>query len=161
MKRKKSSPKKLLQIIQDISDKDLLSKNLVSLITKDIVLWTKWEEVVGEGMAKNATPHKFVNNVLTLKVSNSAWIQQLTYIKLDLINKLNQSLSLNIKDIIFKIGLEVTKGSEKRKSPPTLKDEELLFVEENIKVINDPEIRNSFKKLMISSLLQKRATNER
>ena len=164
MKRRKSNPKKLIQVINEISQKNEFfhkNRSLMSLMKKDVLLWIKWEEIVGDRLAKNASPHKLTNNILTIKVSNSAWIQQLSFIKLDLMNKLNENLSLTIKDIMFKVD---TSKREKPKNKPTdinLTEDDLLFVEENIKAIEDIETRNSFKKLMISSLLQQRTTNER
>ncbi|MEI7640490.1 MAG: DUF721 domain-containing protein [bacterium] len=69
--------------------------------TKTIdTLVEKWEELVGKTEAKNTLPYKVKDGVLFLAVENSIIMNELTYKKKDLINKINAFLKTEeIKEI--------------------------------------------------------------
>lgn len=68
-------------------------------------VWSLWDSVVGESIAKNAQPEAFKGKLLLVHVTNPIWIQQLQFFKKDIINKLNDVLGKElVKDIKFKIG---------------------------------------------------------
>ena len=63
-------------------------------------IFVRWNEVVGEEIAEHAQPQKVERAVLWLEVENSSWLQQLQYVKIELVERLNRCLKLNsIKDI--------------------------------------------------------------
>ncbi len=70
---------------------------------KEYRIWTHWPEVVGPKLANRCTPLKLQNLVLTLGVSNSTWLTQLQFMKLELMEKIKVKLSIYLKDILFKI----------------------------------------------------------
>lgn len=53
-------------------------------------LWAKWEEVVGPTIAKNAEPVGFQRGVLYVWVRNSAWMQQMIFLKDQIRDTINQ-----------------------------------------------------------------------
>jgi hypothetical protein len=64
-----------------------------------------WAGIVGEKMVENAVPWAMKNKVLLVHVTSSIWIQELHFLKDDLIMKINQTLGEQaITDMIFKIG---------------------------------------------------------
>lgn len=68
-------------------------------------VWKIWDETVGPAIAQNAQPQAFKRRLLLVHVSNSTWMQQLRFLKKDLIVQLNQALgNACIEDIKFKIG---------------------------------------------------------
>ncbi len=63
-------------------------------------IFPRWKELVGEEMSKYAQPLKIESGVLWLEVSNSSWLQQLQYEKLELLDTLNSCFRLSrLKDI--------------------------------------------------------------
>ena len=61
-----------------------------------------WKEVVGENISKNATATRIKDKVLYVGVSNSSWMQQLHFLKEDIIDALNKKIGSEIvKDIRF------------------------------------------------------------
>ena len=69
------------------------------------IVWTFWDEVVGEDLAQNAQPAAFKNRILIVHVSGSVWLQELHFRKNDLIDRLNQAAgSRVVEDIRFKLG---------------------------------------------------------
>jgi predicted nucleic acid-binding Zn ribbon protein len=76
-------------------------------------LWERWTDLVGPSIAENARPAAIKGRLLLVHVSSAPWMQQLHYLKDELMEKLNSSLGKeSVKDIRFKIG-PITKGSMK------------------------------------------------
>lgn len=63
-------------------------------------IFPRWKELVGEEISEYAQPLKIERGILWLEVSNSSWLQQLQYEKLELLDTLNSSFRLSrLKDI--------------------------------------------------------------
>jgi predicted nucleic acid-binding Zn ribbon protein len=70
-----------------------------------IQVWNVWKGVVGSAVAENARPAAFKGNLLLVNVSSSPWLQQLQFLKGDIIIRLNQALKQElVTEIKFKIG---------------------------------------------------------
>lgn len=68
-------------------------------------LWEQWADLVGPAIAQNARPEAIKGKLLLVNVSSAPWMQQLQYLKSELIEKLNSALGMEaLKDIRFKIG---------------------------------------------------------
>jgi len=68
-------------------------------------LWDLWEDAVGEPIAENTRPAAFKGKILIVYVSSSAWMQQLQFLKKDMITKINNVLGEElIEEIKFRIG---------------------------------------------------------
>jgi predicted nucleic acid-binding Zn ribbon protein len=69
------------------------------------LLWERWNSIVGPAIADNAQPAVFKGKLLVVHVSSSTWLQQLQFLKADLIEKINTTFGhVLIEDIKFKIG---------------------------------------------------------
>lgn len=76
-------------------------------------LWERWAALVGPTIAQNARPAAIKGKLLLVHVSSAPWMQQLHYLKDELMEKLNSALGKeSVKDIRFKIG-PLTKESMK------------------------------------------------
>lgn len=65
-----------------------------------------WEKAVGPPISDNAKPFAVKGSLLLVHVSSSAWLHQLRFLKIELLEKINHSLkNERIEDIKFKIGL--------------------------------------------------------
>jgi predicted nucleic acid-binding Zn ribbon protein len=68
-------------------------------------LWQQWEDVVGAAIAQNTRPEAIKGKLLLVNVSSAPWMQQLQFLKPELIQKLNQTLGKElVEDIRFQIG---------------------------------------------------------
>ncbi len=68
-------------------------------------LWEQWAELVGPDVSQNARPEAIKDGLLLVNVSSAPWMQQLQYLKSDLVEKLNSALGKEaVEDIRFKIG---------------------------------------------------------
>ena len=68
-------------------------------------IWELWDSIVGAPIAENARPAAFKGDILLVNVTSSPWMQQLQFLKKDLIGKINAEFGKPlVGDIKFKIG---------------------------------------------------------
>lgn len=68
-------------------------------------IWSLWESAVGDAIAGNTRPAALKDKLLLVNVSDPIWIQQLQFLKADMIAKINGALGKNmIEEIKFKVG---------------------------------------------------------
>lgn len=69
------------------------------------IIWEIWDGAVGETIAENARPAAFKGDLLLVHVSSSVWLQQLRFIKQEIMKKVNTALgNESVREIKFKIG---------------------------------------------------------
>jgi len=99
-KRGQTTPENVGSILERV----FTSLNL-GIKVKQYQIWDVWEGVVGEAIARQAQPHQIKNMVLWVNVSSSTWMQQLEFMKKQIVSRLNDSIGeAVIKDIHFRIG---------------------------------------------------------
>ncbi|MFO7560515.1 MAG: DUF721 domain-containing protein [Desulfobacterales bacterium] len=68
-------------------------------------IWALWDKTMGMTIAENARPAAFKGQLLVVQVASSPWMQQLQFLKKDIIQKLNSALGKElVQEIKFKIG---------------------------------------------------------
>ena len=116
-------------------------------------IWVVWESAVGSRIASHAAPAAFRDGTLTLTVDSAPWMQQLTYLKRELIAKVNAELGEEmVKDLFMKGGRIASppppsdKGwTAKRRE---LSEEERALIAEQAGSVTDPELRAVFESLI-------------
>jgi predicted nucleic acid-binding Zn ribbon protein len=64
---------------------------------------TSWESIVGEQIAKVATPQRMENGVLFVSVTTAPWRAELSMKRLEIIDRINAALGEHaVKDIRFR-----------------------------------------------------------
>ncbi|MFH0727151.1 MAG: DUF721 domain-containing protein [Pseudomonadota bacterium] len=64
-----------------------------------------WEEIVGAAIAKNAQPVAYQKRLLLVNVESSVWIQQLQFLKEDILTRMHEVTGEGmVDDIKFRIG---------------------------------------------------------
>ena len=115
----------------------------------DYGVWTIWNQTVGAAIARNAQPEKIRNGTLMVKVSSPVWMQQLQFMKEMIAAKLNEQLKGTVvKNIFFVVGRIDLPPDES--PPPAAATAPHLVDASFIETIDDPEIRDAFKKLLSS-----------
>lgn len=96
--------KKIPERVDSILERVFSGLNL-GIRVKQYQIWEVWDGVVGKHIAKQAQPKQIRNMILWVHVSSSTWMQQLEFMKRDIINKLNERIGETvIHDIRFRIG---------------------------------------------------------
>ena len=84
---------------------DLLSGLRRDGDTPMLALFQRWEALVGPDIAANARPVGFKGPLLLVHVASSVWMQQLQFLKAELIDRINAGLpDVRVSEIRFKIG---------------------------------------------------------
>jgi len=123
---------------------------------KEGKIWLVWERAVGDQIAARARPSGFRDGKLTVTVDNSPWMQQLTYLKKEIIEKINGNIGEEmVKDIYLKAGNTHSiypQTPSPQKTYRLLSPEELQLIEERSSGICDPELKESMFRLMSAHL---------
>jgi len=84
---------------------DMLKNHRLGTDTSLVRVWDVWEDAVGEAIAANTRPAAFKGDLLIVNATSSSWLQQLRFLKAEIIQKINHALGdVPVKDIKFKIG---------------------------------------------------------
>jgi hypothetical protein len=127
---------------------------------KGYAAWMVWDKAVGETIAQQAQPAFMRGGVLFVKCSSSAWMQQLQFMKGKICEQLNRLLGKEvIKDIRFQMGMI----DRPPHSDATAKDQKVVLdageqarIEEALRPLQDPEIREIARRIMIKEASAKK-----
>jgi predicted nucleic acid-binding Zn ribbon protein len=150
---KKSQPVAVSGLLDEIFQGKPLEKRL-----REGRIWMVWDSAVGTQIAAKARPVNFRDGVLTVMVSNAPWMQQLSFLKKGLIEKVNAALGEDlVREIFLKAGmpdrLQMDPRPAKKAARP-LTAAETERIDKETADIDDPELREA-----IASLLTKHLSN--
>jgi hypothetical protein len=55
-------------------------------------IWARWPDLVGERIAAHTEPAGLKNRRLTVRVASAAWLQELSFLRAELVQKINAGL---------------------------------------------------------------------
>ena len=121
---------------------------------KNYSLFGAWKEIVGETIALQTQPRSLRNQILFIDVSHSTWIQQLQFLKPQLLEKLNAFLGEpQIKDIRFRLGKISSPSLPSSPSPVWPKEPldkgTLDRMDQLLWKIDDKEMREGLRNILI------------
>ena len=121
-------------------------------------IWDIWQEVVGPQIADKTRPEALRNGVLAVTVASSVWMQELTFMKQKILDRLQQKLaSGTVRDIRFKLGDIPQAGAGVYVEPlPQLSDEEKEIIARQTAAITDQGLRESLQNLFSASRRRKK-----
>jgi predicted Zn-ribbon and HTH transcriptional regulator len=131
-----------------------------SRLLKQGLIQGNWPKIVGIDYAKKSYVAMLKNHKLTIHVESSIWLQQFSFIKSEIIEKANEYLEMDyIVDIQFKVARVdlanyfINQDEEEKFEPEKilLENNKLNKIEKISQEIEDDEIRDRIKKLMITS----------
>jgi hypothetical protein len=127
---------------------------------KEYRIYGVWEKAVGKGIARHARPAGMRGKKLTVMVDSSAWMQQLSLLKPEIMGKVNQHLHEEaVESITLKLGeFEPSSVPRDEYRPPDgkLGPEEQTRIEQYVACIADQQTRESLRHLMEKDLLNKK-----
>jgi hypothetical protein len=128
----------------------------------------RWKEIVGAGIAAHTIPVRIEQRRLYLWVDSANWLDQLLPLKPVLLQKINAHLNQQVlKSIILKPGQppepihlppDRVRVSDRPAVPPPLEpspDLELC-IQEYLKPVGDPPLKEILRRVMIKALTQKK-----
>jgi predicted nucleic acid-binding Zn ribbon protein len=84
---------------------DLLNEHRRQSGREMIRICELWEDIVGAAIANNAQPVGYQKRLILINVTSSVWIQQLQFIKGDILSRMREAAGdVLVDDIKFKVG---------------------------------------------------------
>lgn len=133
------------------------------------LLWEVWEEAVGERIACHAWPERVQGKgTLVVAVADSIWMQELSYLKTEILSRLNACATRPlISNLRFVLGdVDALRAGWKRKgragggpsvADPAERGRIEAEAEARTACIRDPEIREAFRRFYVIHELGKLA----
>lgn len=123
-------------------------------------LWNRWPELVGSEVASHSQPARWQGNTLVVRVEHPAWIQELTYLKPQMIASIKEKLPRTpISDIRFEVGKLVQVDEEEDGGSVETREltaDEREFVEQVTGEIADPDIREAAERAMRKGMARRK-----
>jgi len=130
----------------------------------------RWSEVVGEPIAAHTRPQQIRFKKLYVTVEHSAWLQQLTFLKPALLEKINGEAGREVvTDLVFRVGEvarddqegEGQKGTGKGDDAAIPTPELLEEAAAHAAAVSDPDLRNRFASVMARVLAAQTQRSDR
>ena len=115
-------------------------------------IWQVWDETVGRQIAERARPAGLRDGVLTVTVASAPWMQQLSFLKKELIGQLNAAIGSDlVREIYLKAGtvplLPLAAPAQPTEQRPLTPDEQARVVQ-RVAGVADPELRQALASLL-------------
>jgi hypothetical protein len=118
-----------------------------------------WEKAIGKVIARHAQPYTLRGKKMTLVVDSPAWMQQLSLLKPEIIEKVNKRLGHNaIRDIALKLGEVALRAGDASEELPVRADldhDEREKIEYVLQDLHDPEIKEALRRVMEKDFLRR------
>lgn len=110
----------------------------------------QWHNLVGETIAIHAYPETIRGDMLVLAVETPQWMHHLTFYKEEITLKLN---AFGIKRVNFRLGkLPDSCNTAHNDKEVLLTEDDRRYLNDTLKDINDKELKEGLKKLLIHGL---------
>jgi len=129
---------------------------------KELWILPQWREIVGEKISQHTQPITVKKGNLFVRVDNSGWLTQLTYLKEKIISQINQREASNlIKNIYFHLGeikenYSVRENIQSGKRMNKLDKKDWVKIRENLVNLKDSSLRKTVKRILIREIMSKK-----
>ena len=116
----------------------------------DYRVWQAWDEVVGRPIARNAQPVRLDGRRLVVVVRSSAWMQELSYLQRELVERINTWMGREVIGEIFLVVGRVPRPEDDlsgQKKVERARKRPVGAAPEKLDTPGPPEIRAAFERL--------------
>lgn len=152
-KRKATPPSAVTDILASVFQGKPLGRRL-----KEARIWQVWDHAVGKQISAHARPAKFRDGILTVAVTSAPWMQQLTFLKGTILEKLNNALGEPlVTEIYLKAGRLApasTLPAPAAERKTRLSQDKEKWISSEIASLNDQELRDALGAVMRKALAE-------
>lgn len=137
------SPSELSSLLPTLFTGKPLGKRL-----RESAIWRVWDQAVGQPIASKARPAAFREGTLTVVVTSAPWMQQLGFLKRQILEAVNGALG---EELVIEIYLKAGRPTPPpppvpppRRTARHLTPDELARIEQEASAIPDEELRAAF-----------------
>lgn len=132
-------------------------------VAKGLSICKIWQRAVGPNIAKKTLPLKLTGKTLYVTVATSTWMEELKYLKKDIIKKINNDLKeQTVEEIVFRLGAIAENNTSKNQpsaishqtSEHQLSQKEIDDIDRMLKPIKDVELKETMKNAMVNKRKQ-------
>jgi len=148
--------KRPLQGVGDLVGKALEAAGLTDQARR-FRIYQGWRDAVGPDIGARTEPESFSRGVLVVRAHTASWQNELTFLKADIINKLNSLLGAGVvRDLKVVAGHGSAKRREAPYVAPAPTPADAAEAASCGRAIPDDEVRREFERLMRLDLAAKR-----
>jgi len=139
---------------------ELLGRHGVARELREHRILARWRDIVGESLAERTFPDGLERGVLWVRVKNSSWLHQLSFLRDDLVARLGRELGDPplVREVRFHIGpreriadddalaptVKIRRAPVRfREPPPAAAGERLARIEREAGAVGDLELRDA------------------
>ena len=122
-------------------------------------IWTRWGELVGERLAARTQPHSLKEGVLAVIVASSAWLNELSFMRGELVRRINEVIGASTVTAIRLFAGPVRPRprfvkAEQVQPPPEveLPPEYIAEVEREVAGVEDSTLREAIRVARLAQL---------
>ncbi|OQB43317.1 MAG: hypothetical protein BWY09_00215 [Candidatus Hydrogenedentes bacterium ADurb.Bin179] len=93
---KKNKPEHIADILAQMAQTTPLGLNL-----EQAKIWEHWEELAGKNIAAHCKAHNVKDGILRVTAESAVWMHKLSYIKWDLLRRINRMAGQELVSDIF------------------------------------------------------------
>lgn len=109
-----------------------------------------WEAIIGDAIARHTYPSYLKGQAIDIIVDSNTWLQNLSFMKGMILEKLQD---YKINEIRFRIGnIPKPEKTEKNSKTRKLSEEERMFIQKSLLILEDKELRECFEQLMTTAM---------
>lgn len=127
---------------------DAVQGSPIARCLRESAVWKVWKSAVGPQIAAKTRPTAIRSGVLTVTVANATWLQELNFLKTELITRINEALGEElVREIFLKAGtlkdetVPASPGPKRVMRP--LSETELQKIAAATSGIQDPGLREA------------------
>jgi len=152
---KDKKPKHMKEVL-----KPLLKEWRIDAATREHEVFSLWERAVGENVSKSCRPAAVHQGTLVVAVRDSAWMQELQFMKDEMIKKVNKAMGGSvIKQIIFKQG-SWEEEPDREAGRIELDRSVIEEAKKAVAAIQDPKLREQVYRALLASSRRERERGE-
>ena len=136
-------------------------KRGMAIRLEENTLFKLWPQAVGQQIALQTQPDRIHAGTLFVRTTSSVWVQQLHFMKEDILQKINQLAGKKtVRDIHFTVGFSPSRTRAKTEETVgkkiNLKARDRKMIDESTEKLSDPELAAIVKRTMEKEISRRR-----
>ncbi|MDH4230249.1 MAG: DUF721 domain-containing protein [Nitrospirota bacterium] len=132
-----------------------------SVLLDAVRLRAEWRSLVGDMVADHTEPERLGDGRLLVRVDNAAWLAQLSFFRRDIATKVNAWFGhRRVEEVVLLVGRMTPAAAPAARASAPVSAEERREVEDLVGKLDDPQVRDAMRALLLRDLRQGRRSQQ-